>query len=608
MLRQTSDLVTFLGDDGRVVRAFGTERLGYEDDDWTGRLIFDFIAPEDQVDARRAFEEAVGGDLPRSLTIRGLHRDGSYRWHEVHPARYVQPDGRALIVTINRDVHERKLAEAATAASESRYRALVDQSPLGILVIDREMRLVSANEAYARQVGAPSIEALRGHNIMASPALDMDGLEALAARVRKGETISAALSYRSLFDKQVDVRVRVSPMADEAGEYVGAQMLFEDISESRRLEEQLRHSQKMEAMGRLAGGVAHDFNNNLTVMLGLAELLSEHPALGQEEREIAAEITRAAERSAALTGQLLSFSRRGGARLEPLDLGVVVSQLAPMLKRSLDKEVTLSCSMPQSLPPISGDALLIEQAIVNLAVNANDAMPDGGSLELSLEASAPLTTSDPKVVLTVRDSGIGMDETTRSQAFEPFFTTKENRGSGLGLSMVYSIVQQFRGQIEVASEPGVGTCFTLSFPALPIEALEAPTEAARPLPHAGHERVLVLEDQAPVRKMLCEGLRRGGYEVFEAATSDEALEQARRMGAIDLFVSDVQVPDRSGPETVEILMRNRPQLRVLYISGYSNAPNGIGGRMADGFELLPKPFTVRRLLERVRITLDAEER
>lgn len=607
VLEQVSDITLILDATAAIARGFGVTRLGYSDDELIGRDVFELVHEDDRDLARRAFASISGAEATTPLELRGYQADGSFRWYDVSLAHYASEGGAAWIVVVIRDIQERRLSEAAIRDRERHYRSLVNQSPLGILIVDREFNLVEANDAYARQVGAPSRDALHGHNILTSPAIDRSGLEVISARVRNGEAISTSASYRSTFGKQVDVRVNISPLEDDSGEIVAAQMLFEDISESRQLEEQLRQSQKMEAIGRLAGGIAHDFNNNLTVILGLAELLAEGDPSPSEEQDATQEIMLSAERSAALTRQLLAVSRPGVAVLEQTDVGAVVSKLEPLLRRTLGEEIDLNCRVGPSLPAIDADPQLLEQVILNLAVNAQDAMPGGG--HLSIEAS---TDGRGQVEIEVTDDGIGMDESTRARSIEPFFTTKQGeQGTGLGLWMVYGIVRQFHGSVEVESEPGAGSRFRLSFPAsTDANNVGEPTapRAARSRRLGGNERILILEDQAPVRRFLSATLRRRGFDVLEAEDGQEALELARKADlAIDLLLSDVRVPGLSGPETVAKLRAEKPGLRVLYISGYNDVTRDAEGRMDDGFEVLAKPFTGRRLLHRVRNLLDMPE-
>ncbi len=603
VIAQTSDIVLVLRRDGSIAESLGSEHLGYSEAESRDRDAFDFIDPACVEKARAGFERAVRGESLEPIDVMGVHADGSKRFYEIAPVRFPDREGQLWIVVVVRDIHRRKLLESSVRSSEQRYRALVEQSPFGILIIDHDLNLIAANQAYADQVGAPSLEALRGHNIMSSPAVDEEMVKSLGERVRSGEALSTSLSYVSLFGKQVDVHVNVAPAFDEDGAFVAAQIIFEDVSESRRLEEQLRQSQKMEAVGRLAGGVAHDFNNNLTVILGLAEQLAVAP-LGPEEREAVDEIILSAERSAALTNQLLAFSRRDEAELVGVDLNRVVERLEPMLRRVLGAKVELGVSFVREPVVIEADARLLEQVVVNLAVNARDAMPDGGKLKIRV-------SSDPGAgaQLDIEDDGEGMDAETRTRSIEPFFTTKkEGSGTGLGLYTVYGIVRQFDGSMQIESEPGCGTRISIRFPVFTgMMPREGTAGAARTVTRdtACGELVLVLEDQPSVRKLLCRVLSRRGHTVISAKDGAEAIERARSSDRpIDLIVSDVRLPDTSGPETVAVLRAEHPDLQVLYVSGYNDLPRDAEGRLEDGFELLTKPFSADLLLTRVRSLLD----
>jgi len=606
VLAQTSDVVFVVRPDATIATCAGSENLGYSetevrDQDWLG-----LVESRDGQTARASFERAVRGEPVQPIDLALSHADGTERFYEMVPARLPYAGDSQWTALFLRDIHRRKLLENSVVASEQRYRALIEQSPFGILIVDEELNLVTANQAYADQVGAPSLEALEGHNIMASPGVDESTVKQVGDRVRAGETISTSVSYTSLFGKQVDARVNIAPARDEKGDFVVAQMIFEDISESRRLEEQLRQSQKMEAVGRLAGGIAHDFNNNLTVILGLSEQLADS-TLEKDERDSVGEIIDAAKRSAALTSQLLAFSRRHESERASVDLNRLVTQLEPMLHRALGAEIAFSVSVPAEPLVIEADRRLVEQVVVNLALNARDAMPNGGSLALRVYPQ-----TDDIVRLEVKDDGEGMDEQTRIRAIEPFFTTKqEGSGTGLGLYTVYGIVNRFDGKLEIHSQPGQGTLVSIEFPR---EAASSPERDVSPEPKStpsdqhGQEVVMVLEDQSSVRRLLCQVLERRGYTVIGAEDGGKAIELARLASRpIDLIVSDVRLPDQSGPETVAILRAEHPNLKVLYISGYNDLSRDAQGRLSDGFELITKPFSTRHLLSRVRELLDENE-
>ncbi len=379
-------------------------------------------------------------------------------------------------------------------------------------------------------------------------------------------------------------------------------------------EEQLRQAQKLEAVGRLAAGVAHDFNNLLTAILGDAELLAEHGAPDGPLREAALEIEAAAQRAALLTRQLLAFGRRQTARPLVLDLNEVVASLDHMLRRLIGEDVELRTLTAPGLGRVRADPGQLEQVIVNLAVNARDAMPGGGRLTLETRnADLPVDASRrgerrPGVLLSVSDTGCGMGPEVRGHLFEPFFTTKgPGRGTGLGLSTLYGIVKQSGGEVEVQSEPGQGSVFQVYLPRVD-EEVERPPEQAGGRPAAGGtETVLVVDDEPLVRALAVRVLRAAGYAVRDAADGDEALRLVASGAAIDLLVCDVVLPRRSGPVLAAELRAGQPELPVLFVSGYAGSaldPASLGG----GSAFLPKPFTPRDLVRMVRELLDRRGR
>ncbi|HXE56427.1 MAG TPA: ATP-binding protein, partial [Gemmatimonadales bacterium] len=384
----------------------------------------------------------------------------------------------------------------------------------------------------------------------------------------------------------------------------------------RRSEEQLRQAQKMEAVGRLAGGVAHDFNNLLTSMLGYADLvLAELPA-GHPVRADVEEIQRAGQRAASLTRQLLAFSRRQVTRPRPVSLNTVVLDVERMLRRLLGEDVRLTLELAPRLGTVLADPAQLEQVIVNLAVNARDAMPEGGELSIAT-ADVELTEETvrgygfgppgPYVTLTVRDTGVGMSEEVKARIFEPFFTTKElGRGTGLGLATVYGIVKQFGGYIWVESAPGQGSTFTVFFPRVRDTGSESAPEHPGTVP-TGTERILLVEDEPAVRGMARRALEALGYRVVEAESGAEALARLAGAGAIDLLVTDVIMADVTGPELAMRIRQERPGLRVLFISGYPDTLRARQVELMPDAAYLQKPFTPDILGRAVRAVLDAAE-
>jgi CheY-like chemotaxis protein len=357
----------------------------------------------------------------------------------------------------------------------------------------------------------------------------------------------------------------------------------------------------MEAVGRLAGGIAHDFNNLLTAISGYSEFLI---ADLHDERQLrhADEIRKAAARAASLTGQLLAFSRRQVLQPRVLDLNAVVSDMEMMLRRLIGEDVELVAILDPALGPVLADPTQIEQVIVNLVVNARDAMPHGGSL--TIETANIQTKAGPAVELRMSDTGIGMTDDERSQLFDPFFTTKVG-GTGLGLATVYGVVEQSGGTIEVDTSPGMGAVFRICFPQATSPA-PAPEPARTPTaPERGDETILLVEDEAVERQLVAEILETTGYAVLQASDGPSALELLRRDSyPIDLLLTDVVMPGMSGPEVAHAVTTMRPGTHVLYMSGYTDSAIGHHGVLEPGIAFLQKPFSAQDLTSKVRVLLD----
>lgn len=392
--------------------------------------------------------------------------------------------------------------------------------------------------------------------------------------------------------------------------------LTAEIAERKQLEEQLVQLHKMEAIGRLAGGLAHDFNNLLTVIVGYSELLLSALDPGNLLHRHAAAISTAAEHAAALTRQLVAFSRKQLLHPEVLDLNAVITQLEPMLQGLLREDITLVVALAPSLGRVRADRRQLQQVILNLLLNARDAMPLGGTLTLetmNVEWNAraahrqPGMPPGPSVRLAVRDTGVGMDAATQSHVFEPFFTTKAlGRGTGLGLSTVYGIVMQSGGRIAVDSELGRGTTVTIDLSRVEEALAAGPHGSISTEPSGGGETVLVVEDEAEVRAIARMVLERYGYRVLEAGSGAEALRVCEgQEGPVQLLVADVVMPGMSGPEVARRLTRTYPELKVLYMSGYTDDAIVRYGVSERGTAFLQKPFTSEALARKVREVLDA---
>jgi signal transduction histidine kinase/CheY-like chemotaxis protein len=409
------------------------------------------------------------------------------------------------------------------------------------------------------------------------------------------------------------VRLQVIPLGD------GIAVTARDVTERHRLEEELRHSQRMEAVGRLAGGVAHDFNNLLTAINGYGELLLSRVPEGDAMRVDVQEICSAGERAAALTQQLLAFSRRQMLKPEPLDLNAVVAEMDKMLRRLIGEHIDVETRLAPDLCLVHADRGQLEQVVMNLVVNARDAMESGGTLTLetaNVGADARGARREPgappgrHAMLLVRDTGCGMDEETLAHVFEPFFTTKPSgKGTGLGLSMVYGIVQQSGGQIVARSKPGEGSTFRLFLPLAPPVAAAVVVAAPEVAAAGGRETVLLVEDEALVARLAERVLRDAGYTVLRAGDGIEAEQVFRRhAGAIDLLVSDVVMPHLGGPELAERLRTARTDLPVLFLSGYNDSAVLGRGLLRRDTSFLGKPFNPAALAAEVRRLLDQRAR
>jgi two-component system cell cycle sensor histidine kinase/response regulator CckA len=412
----------------------------------------------------------------------------------------------------------------------------------------------------------------------------------------------------------VDVELYGLPMA-AGGRSLGFYAIYNDVTEQKQLSERLRQAQKMEAVGRLAGGVAHDFNNILTAILGYSDMLVAATGPDDARREDLLEIRKAAERAAALTNQLLAFSRRQLLRPQVLDLPALVANLANMLRRLIGEHIELVIRSAPRVGHVKADPGQIEQVVLNLTVNARDAMPDGGRLEIALQDVTVPKGPGPHpvfvepgryVALTVADTGVGMDSNVRAHIFEPFFTTKES-GTGLGLATVYGIVKQSGGYVWAQSEPGRGSTLTLYFPT--VDAPLERTDRILVVPRAREgETILLVEDEEPVRRLTHRMLREFGYTVFDAENAEEALHVSRNHeGEIHLALTDVVLPGVSGWDFARKLSQERPSTRILFMSGYTDDHIPAAAISDMSWKLLQKPFSAGQLASEVRGALDRSD-
>jgi PAS domain S-box-containing protein len=488
-----------------------------------------------------------------------------------------------------------RAAVDAEAEMAQRHRDLIESANDVIFRLDDSGRVTDWNRAGERLLGFDRA------SVVGRPLSDfaVPGGEAAAEALIGDGPATRELALRSKAGRDLCLEVSVHPLAT-ASRPRGVEGIGRDVTERKRLEEQLRHSQKMEAIGHLAGGVAHDFNNLLTVINGNCELLLRETARDDSRRALIEEVKAAGAQAAAVTRQLLAFGRKTVLAPKTLDLNVVVRGLGQVLRRLLGEPITLHIEVDPGLDRIRADIASLEQGILNLAVNARDAMPDGGVLTIRTE-----TFDGRWVRLTVGDTGVGMDSRTLARIFEPYFTTKPTgHGTGLGLAMVQGVVEQSGGRIQVDSTPGCGATFKLDFPALPAD-----TRGSSPVSDGGssapvpgqREVILLVEDEPAVQLLERRVLEGGRYRVLTAGSGEEALALLdKEPGRIDLLVTDVVMPGMTGRELAEEAARRRPGLRTLFLSGYTPDEVLRQGVRAEEAHFLQKPFTPSTLLKKVR--------
>jgi len=598
-----------------AVNDAAVRNYGYSSDEFLEMTIED-IRPAAELDQLRAIVASSDPSQRDALSLVGIwqHRrkDGTIIDVEVTSHSH-QFDGRPARVVLALDVSERVRNEAALRASELRYRELFENATDLIATTDLDGRITDANRAFTASLG------YRLDELIGKPITELVPTEwhedLLRARSEKaGSDQEATIYEHELVAKSGHpIRVEVaSRLISRDGRPVGVEAICRDISERKLLEERLRQSQRLEAVGQLAGGVAHDFNNLLTVITGYTQVLSKRP--GNAELTELAQIGSAADKAAALTRQLLAFSRRQVLQPKVIDLNEIVSGLSPMLTRLIGEHVELVASLGDGLDPVLADPGQVEQVLMNLVINARDAMPEGGKLTIetastvldeSYVESHQDATVGPHIVLAVSDTGSGMDEATLERVFEPFFTTKApGSGTGLGLATVHGIVRQSGGNIWVYSEPGHGTTFKIYLPAVKAELTNRRTTEHEASP-GGVESILIVEDQDAVRNVVALMLESNGYVVHAAAHPADALRLVEQEEpTIDLLLTDLVMPDVSGRELAAQIQQHRPGTRVLYMSGYSNHATTRNGTREDGSAYLEKPFSEIQLARAVRAALD----
>jgi len=591
--------------------------LGYSTEELQASSAFEQIHPDDRENVKNAAEEARRSGIGKTLEYRLRHKNGSWLVLESTSSviRNAKNEPEKLVI-VNRNITERKRTEQALRRSEADFRSVVEDAPYGIYRASKAGKFLQTNPALEKMLGYDSADELRSKDL----AADIFRHGAEHARltdllIRAEEIKDIEMEWKRHDGTPITVRCSGRCIKDETGAPAYFEMFAEDVTEKRVLERQLRMAQKMEAIGRLSGGIAHDFNNHLGVIIGYSRVLKK--ALGESNplADHALEIEKAGQRAASLTKQLLAFSRQQVLTPAVLSLNTLASDMESMLPRLLGEDIAVSLALDPNLGSVKADQSQIEQVIMNLAVNARDAMPEGGKLKIrtaNVEFDQLYTRTHPGskaghyVLLAVTDTGTGMDAATLTHIFEPFFTTKERgKGTGLGLATVYGIVKQSDGYIWVDSTPGKGSSFEIYLHRHNGQpAVEEPKVDPGEKPRCS-ENILLVEDAQPLRKLAQTFLEAAGFRVLSAGSGEEALDVAARSGVtFDLLLTDVIMPGMNGRILAEQLSPRQPGMKVLYMSGYTDSFIAGHGVLDPGTHLLHKPFTEEVLIRKAREVLD----
>ena len=585
-----------------------------------GKNAIDLVPPNRRDDARKDFDKLVGGKISR-LESESLIAGGRITPVELR-ANMVEYDGSPALLLHVRDVTERRAAQTALQSSETLFSSVWQNSADGMRLTDENGLIMAVNKAFCQLVGLPQNQ-LEGKPFTTVFAPAEDTREMLERHRNNFLTreVDDKLEYRYTLHNGQEVILEVhNSYIEMLGQPQLLLSLFRDITAQRRLEEQFRQAQKMEAVGQLAGGVAHDFNNILTVIQGHASLLTQ-AKLDDSSEKSAQQIAQAASRAAGLTRQLLTFSRRQLIQPKRLDMNKIVGNLTNMLGRLLGEDIALQLNYCQSTPVVEADVGMMEQILLNLAVNARDAMPKGGQLAIRITgldldekyaASKPDARPGNFVCISVTDTGMGIAPENLTRIFEPFFTTKEvGKGTGLGLATVYGIVKQHQGWTEVESHVGKGTTFRIFIPRINASTSgPAEKQTTSVTVKGGNEHILLVEDENPVRELVARVLERYGYRVFQAGTGAEALEIWKRSKKeIKLVLTDLVMPNNmNGRELAERMWAEAPGLKVIFTSGYSADIVGKDFKLQPELNFLQKPYQPQSLALTVRRCLDGKHK
>jgi PAS domain S-box-containing protein len=637
LLETLPDAIVAVDREGTIVQVNSQTQglFGYSRDELIGQKV-EMLVPESfrhkHHQHRENYAEALKTRrMGAELDLYGRRRNGTEFPVEISLSP-VSTDKGPLVLSAIRDISDRKrIAEELrraneelhrrTAAQLGEYRSklalIIDSSEDAILSKDLNGMITSWNRGAEHIYGYTAEEVIGRHISLLTPGDRPDEISGILEKIARGETIEHYESVRLTKDgRHLNVSISVSPLRDAAGEIIGASAIARDVTAQKRAEGQLRQSQKMEAIGRLAGGVAHDFNNVLAIINACTEFLRDRIDPVSEPSRYVENIKKAIERGSSLTKQLLAFSRSSAVQLRVLDVNERLRDISKLLRPLLGEDVEILIVPKAASAIVEADPGQLDQIVLNLAVNARDAMPRGGKfiletgtvrLDEGFAEQHQAITPGKYVLLAVSDTGTGMDEATISRIFEPFFTTKAvGKGTGLGLATVYGIVKQSAGLIMVYSEPGAGTTFKIYLPSADHKiGLASKPEAETVSPKREGTTILLVEDDEIMRGLTRQLLQEHGYSVVEANDGKSALEWIQsHPGAVDLLLTDVVMRHMSGPELVERLSASHPTLKVVYMSGYTGELIAEREVLKRGITLLEKPFTRTALLNTIHTALE----
>jgi two-component system cell cycle sensor histidine kinase/response regulator CckA len=587
---------------------------GYSRDEFLRMRMTDFRPAEDVPLVLEYLKKGTEPYLAAGIW-RHLSKQGNIMYMEIH-AHSLSFAGRPAMLAVAQDVTQRLRAEEALRESEGRYRGLFEHAPYGIYRATAQGDILDVNPALVAMLGYASVEDLVALKDVRQLFRDPRDRARFLAMHKDLGRIDTEVEWRRRDGQTLLIRLNGRLVPKELGREECFEVMVEDVTSRRSLEKQLQEMQKFEAIGQLAGGIAHDFNNMVGAILGWAELGSDEVPPEHKVHAYFGKIQQQARRAAALTRQLLAFARRQILEPRNIDLNQSVTETLSLLEKLIGSNIQLETRLAPDLDPIRADPTQFEQVLMNLCLNARDAMPQGGHLlietsivEYDHERCRRLTYAHPGRYgcLTVSDTGMGMDAATLDRIFEPFFTTKEfGKGTGLGLSTVYGVVKQHGGFVNVYSEPDRGTCFRVYLPVGQVTAEPQAKPVADAPAVGGDETILIAEDHEGLREIACQTLSQLGYHVLAAVDGEEAVEMFRLHHAkIDLVLLDVVLPRLAGPEAYSRMCEEKPSLPVLFTTGYSPDISMLRSVHQQGLPLLQKPYTPQDLARKVRLALAA---